>query len=167
MKKILIAVAAAAATLALSITANAAGIKHGSLMLEGVWVRATATGAPTSAGYVTIHNTGSEDDRLVSASTDVAKKTEIHTMTMDGGVMRMRPLTDGVVIPAGAKVALKPGGEHIMIMGLKNGIESGSDVTITLVFEKAGAIDVTFPASMKMKKDEGHNHGHQMKKGSN
>jgi copper(I)-binding protein len=110
---------------------------------------------------------GSEDDRLVSASTDVAKKTEIHTMTMDGGVMRMRPLTDGVVIPAGAKVALKPGGEHIMIMGLKNGIESGSDVTITLVFEKAGAIDVTFPASMKMKKDEGHNHGHQMKKGSN
>jgi hypothetical protein len=157
--KTLIRTALAAATIILCAgTASAHDMKLGDLVLSGQWVRATAPSAPTSAGYLTIRNTGSSADRLVSASTDIAGRTEIHTMTMDGGVMRMRQLEDGVEIPAGGEVALKPGGDHIMLMGLKSRIGDGETVGISLVFEKAGTIDLTFPASMKPggKGHEGH-----------
>ncbi len=162
MKTIIRTALAAAALLLTATVASTHDMKHGDLVLSGQWVRATAEGAPTSAGYLVIHNSGSDADRLVSASTAISGRTEIHTMTMDGGVMRMRPLANGIEIPAGATVALKPGGEHIMIMGLTSRIEDGGKVSIRLVFEKAGVIELAFPASMK---PGGLGHGgHNMKK---
>ena len=162
MTTIIRAALVAAAFLLSATAAGAHDTKLGDLVLSGQWVRATAEGAPTSAGYLTIHNSGSDADRLISASTGISGRTEIHTMTMDGGVMRMRPLENGIEIPAGATIDLKPGGEHIMIMGLKARIEDGATVTIRLAFEKAGDIELTFPASMKPG-GQGHG-GHNMKK---
>ncbi|MEQ8708838.1 MAG: copper chaperone PCu(A)C [Rhodospirillales bacterium] len=154
----LIKQAAVAATLLLfsSFAGSAHELKHGDLVLMHHWVRATPEKAPTSAGYLIIRNTGKTADRLASVESSIARKTEIHTMTMDGGVMRMRQLVDGLEIPAGGEVALKPGGEHIMFMGLNGQVEEGSDVTVRLNFEKAGPVDVTFPVQ---KKDNHMKHG--------
>ncbi|HYZ40658.1 MAG TPA: copper chaperone PCu(A)C, partial [Stellaceae bacterium] len=81
-------------------------------------------------------------DRLVSASTPAAKKAELHTMSMQGMVMKMRPLA-GLDIPAGQPVALKPGGEHIMLLGLKQPLREGQSFPLTLDFAKAGQRTVT------------------------
>ena len=81
-------------------------------------------------------------DRLVSASTPVAKKAELHTMSMQGMVMKMRPIS-GLDIPAGQPVSLKPGGEHIMLMGLNQPLREGQSFPLTLDFEKAGPRTVT------------------------
>ncbi|HEX3417160.1 MAG TPA: copper chaperone PCu(A)C, partial [Stellaceae bacterium] len=81
-------------------------------------------------------------DRLVSASTPVAKKAELHTMSMQGMVMKMRPIS-GVDIPAGQAVSLKPGGEHIMLMGLNQPLREGQSFPLNLDFEKAGQRTVT------------------------
>ncbi|MEO0619270.1 MAG: copper chaperone PCu(A)C [Pseudomonadota bacterium] len=118
----------------------------GDIIVENPWSRATPRAAKVGAGYVTIKNTGSIDDRLVSVSSPIAGVTEIHTMSITDGVMKMRKLPDGIVIPAGESIALKPGGDHVMFMKLKAPIKTGDDVKTTLTFEKAGAIEVTFDA---------------------
>ncbi|HET6224409.1 MAG TPA: copper chaperone PCu(A)C, partial [Dongiaceae bacterium] len=87
-------------------------------------------------------NTGTTPDRLVAVKSPAADKAEIHEMKMDGNVMRMRELDKGLEIPPGATVELKPGGLHIMFMGLKAPFAKDQRVPITLVFEKAGSIDV-------------------------
>jgi copper(I)-binding protein len=86
------------------------------------------------AVYVTLSNSGSEPDALVSASTDVAQTTELHETTHDGGVMKMRPVKT-IPVPAGGKTEMKPGGYHIMLMGLKHDLKPGEKVTVTLKFE--------------------------------
>lgn len=106
------------------------------------WARATAPTAPSGGGFVVIKNTGASADRLVSARSPAAGAVQIHEMKMDGNVMRMRELEKGVEIPAGATVSLAPGGLHLMMMGLKEPLKQGSSVPLTLVFEKAGSIDV-------------------------
>ena len=83
-------------------------------------------------------------DRLVAAESDAAQKVEIHEMKMDGSVMRMRELEKGLEIPPGGSVMLKPGGYHIMFMELKAPFAKGAKVPVTLVFEKAGKVDVQF-----------------------
>jgi copper(I)-binding protein len=93
---------------------------------------------------MTIKNTGAEPDRLVGGSTPVAGKLEIHQMTMDKGVMTMRPLPDGLEIKPGATVDLKPSSYHLMIMGLTQPIERGKPFKASLTFEKAGPVDVEF-----------------------
>lgn len=122
-------------------------IQHGALKIETPWSRATPPGAKVAAGYLTIINTGDVPDRLVAAKTEIAGRTEIHEMTMDNGVMRMRALPDGVAIAPGATEVLKPGGNHVMFMALRAGIKTGDEVKVTLTFEKAGDIDVVFPAA--------------------
>lgn len=120
--------------------AAAHAFKAGALTLEHPWTRATA--GSVGAGYVTIVNTGKTDDQLVSASSPVSAKTEIHSMTMDGGVMKMRPLPNGLAIPAGKTTSLKPGGYHIMLIGLKAPLVEGTLVPMTLKFARAGAVKV-------------------------
>ncbi len=122
--------------------AHAQDYTAGEIVLSDPWTRATPPGARTGGGFVTIANTGDTADRLVSASSPVAKHTEIHTMSMDDGVMRMRHLPDGIEIPAGETVALKPGSLHIMFIDLEQPIEMGTPVPVVLTFEKAGAVDV-------------------------
>jgi periplasmic copper chaperone A len=124
--------------------ANATDYKVGTLEIENPWSPAVPRGATVAAGYMTIKNTGAEPDRLVGGSTPVAGKLEIHQMTMDKGVMTMRPLPDGLEIKPGATVDLKPSSYHLMIMGLKQPIERGKPFKASLTFEKAGPVDVEF-----------------------
>ena len=136
--------AALAITLTTVIAAFASDYKLGTLEIIQPLARATLPGAPVSGGYMVIRNSGSEADRLLSASVDFAGKTEIHEMAMDGDVMKMRQLEAGLEIPAGGEVELKPGGYHIMFMMLGEELKEGEKRKATLTFEKAGTIEVEF-----------------------
>lgn len=138
----LLSLTAAASVLASS--AWAADYRLGSLEIEQPWTRATPPTAKAGGGFVTITNKGTTADRLVAARSAASDKVELHEMKMDGSVMRMRELEKGVEIPAGATVMLKPGGYHIMFMELKAPFAKDAKVPVTLVFEKAGTIDVPF-----------------------
>lgn len=162
-----------AALFAATLTATpalASDVKIGDLMLEHPYSRATPPKALTGAGYVTIHNHGSTTDRLIAVSCDCAAASEVHEMKMDGNVMRMRELTDGLPIPANGMVELKPGGYHLMFIGLKDPLKEGEVVEATLTFEKAGSVDVEFAigriGQMKGRHGHGdHSHGDHGKKG--
>jgi copper(I)-binding protein len=132
-------------TLATS-SAFAHGYKLGSLEIGHPWARATPKGAAVGGAYLKVTNTGTTPDRLVSGSTDVSGRFEIHEMSMDGSVAKMRQLKDGLEIKPGETVELKPGGLHIMLLDLKQPIKQGDHVKGTLTFEKAGKIDVEFIA---------------------
>ncbi|MBJ3785924.1 copper chaperone PCu(A)C [Devosia sediminis] len=120
----------------------AATVTVGSIEISGPFTRATLPNAPVAGGFLTLTNTGAEDDRLLSATSSIAKETQVHEMAMQGDVMKMRQLTDGIVIPAGETVALEPGGFHLMFMGLTQTLVEGETVAVTLTFEKAGEITV-------------------------
>ena len=130
-----------AATL-LASAAWAQDYKLGSLEIGHPWSRATPSTAQAAGGFLTITNKGTTADRLIAVKGAVSDKAEIHEMKMDGAVMRMREVEKGIEIPPGATVELKPGGFHIMFMGLKAPFTKDQRVPITLVFEKAGSIDV-------------------------
>jgi len=116
--------------------------KLGALQITQPWARATPPSAPAGGGFLKITNTGSAPDRLISASSPIAELVQVHEMKMDGSVMRMREVEKGLEIPPGGSVTLAPGGLHLMMMGLKGPLKQGSPVPVTLVFEKAGKIDV-------------------------
>lgn len=119
-------------------------IKVGALTITQPWARATPPSAAVAGGFMTITNSGGEADRLVAATADVSERVEIHEMKMVDGVMKMRPLADGVEIPAGESVELKPGSYHVMMMGLSGPLKEGEGFSGTLTFEKAGSVDVTY-----------------------
>nr|WP_314262594.1 copper chaperone PCu(A)C [uncultured Devosia sp.] len=122
------------------------GVIHlGDIDISLPFSRATLPNAPVGGGFLTITNKGAEDDRLVSATSSVAGDTQIHEMAMEGDVMKMRELADGLVIPAGETVTLEPGGFHIMFMKLNQPFVEGETVTVTLTFEKAGTVEVPLP----------------------
>ena len=114
----------------------------GSLKIGHPWARATPPTAPSGGGFLTVTNTGTTADRLVSVSSPAAAQVQVHEMKMDGTIMRMRELENGLEIPPGATVALAPGGLHLMMMGLKAPLKEATRVPVTLVFEKAGKVDV-------------------------
>ncbi len=119
-------------------------ITSGSMIIENPWSRATPKGAKVGAGYLNILNIGNVADRLVSAQSDISARVEIHTMKIDGGVMKMRKLSDGLVIAPKSEVALKPGGYHLMFMGLKEPLKENQDFNVILTFKNAGQIDILF-----------------------
>jgi copper(I)-binding protein len=141
-------------------------VKAGDLVIDHAWTRATPSGTDVGIGYLTIENKGTVPDRFTGASTPAAAKAELHEMGMDNGVMKMRPVKDGLPIPPGQSVTLAPGGLHLMLMGLKGPLKEGGKVPLTLQFEKAGKVDVTLdvqsvgaqqPASgMSMPSNGGH-----------
>jgi copper(I)-binding protein len=133
----------------ISMAADTPSVSVGSLRIENAFARPTPGGATVAVGYVIV-NFGSVLDRLVSATSDISAKTQFHEMKMDNGVMEMRELHDGFAIPAGATVALKPGGDHMMFVDLKQAVKSGDVIHTTLPFEKAGKVDVAFPAADNM-----------------
>jgi|TARA_R100000049_G_scaffold4689_1_gene11055 hypothetical protein len=112
------------------------------IVITGPWSRETADGQDAGGAFMTITNEGSGADRLTGGSTPVAGDVQIHTVDMTDGVMRMRQLSDGLAIPAGDTVTLKPGSFHIMLMGLKQPLEQGETVPLTFTFEKAGTVEV-------------------------
>ncbi len=114
----------------------------GDLELAGGFTRATLPNAPVGGGFLTITNHGTADDRLLSASSPIAADTQIHEMKMEGDVMKMTELPDGLLIPAGETVTLSPGGFHLMFMSLNQALVEGTEVPVTLTFEHAGTIDI-------------------------
>ena len=124
--------------------ASAEDYKVGTLQISQPWTRATPKGAAVAGGYLKITNTGTTPDRLLGGSTALAKRFEIHEMSMDGGVMKMRELKDGLDIAPGATVELKPGSYHIMMQELARPLAKGQRVKASLTFEKAGKGEVEF-----------------------
>ena len=127
-----------------AVPAGSESYSIGDLKVIAPWTRATPGGAKIAGGYLTVTNNSKEPDRLVSATSPIADHAEIHEMSMTDGVMKMRPLPNGLIIKPGETVALKPGGYHMMFMGLKQPLKPGEAMKATLVFEKAGRLDVNF-----------------------
>jgi copper(I)-binding protein len=149
-----------AAAMALAgLPAAAHDFKLGPLTIDHPWARATPPGAQVGGGYVTIENHGAEADRLVAATLEAAGRTELHEMKVVDGVMTMRPLDDGVELPAGSRVELKPGSFHLMFMDLAGPLKEGESIAGTLTFEKAGEVDVTFTVAPIGAMPEGEDHG--------
>lgn len=140
----------ALAALALSLVAGSAladDYKAGPLTVANPWTRAMPPGSKVGGGFMVITNSGDTADRLVGISSPRADHGEVHEMTMDGGVMKMRHLPEGIEIAPGATVELKPGSYHVMFMGVAEGFAEGEAIPAVLVFEKAGEVEVEFPAA--------------------
>jgi copper(I)-binding protein len=147
--------------------AAAKDFKAGDLTIESPWSRATPGGAKVAAGYATIRNDGTAADTLLSVEAPaIAGRTEIHEVADVDGVMKMRHLPDGLALPAGGSVVLKPRSYHLMFMDLKRPLADGDSFTATLRFAKAGAVEVSFQvapvgASAPAAPDHQHHHmGH-------
>ena len=124
-------------------SARAEEVKAGDLVISQAWSRATPNGAKIGTGYFTIENKGTTADKLVGVSGEVSDKIEVHEMSMNNGVMKMRPVDGGLTIEPGKTVKLSPNGYHLMIMDLKSPLKQGGKVPVTLEFEKAGKVAVT------------------------
>ena len=134
--------ALAALVAILALPAFALDYKLGAIEIGHPWSRATPPTAESGGGFLAITNTGTTPDRLIAVKSPAADKVEIHEMKMDGNIMRMREVEKGIEIPPGATVELKPGSFHVMFMGLRAPFAKDAKVPLTLVFEKAGSIDV-------------------------
>lgn len=137
--------------------------KVGHIDIDDVWVRASAPGQTNGAGYMNIENDGKTPDRLLSVSSAVADRVELHTVETENGVARMRHVPSGLELPAGGKLTLAPGGYHIMFMGLKQPFTEASDVAATLKFEKAGDVPVHFHVKPVSHHTGGEHNHHGMK----
>jgi copper(I)-binding protein len=138
--------------------AAAHGFKVGDIEIGHPHARAMVPGAKVGGGYMKITNNGNADDRLVSVICDRAASAEVHLMSVDAGVMTMRPVSGGLTIPAGKTVDLKPGGYHIMFMSVAQPFKSGEMIKATLTFEKAGAVEVEFAVGNAGGSNEGGDH---------
>jgi periplasmic copper chaperone A len=122
----------------------AQSFKAGTIEVDHPWMRAAPKGADSTAGYFRITNSGPAADRLTGVSTTLASSVQIHEMTMTDGVMKMRPLPNGLEIKPGETVELKPSSFHAMFVGLKQPLKQGDHIKATLTFEKAGALEVEY-----------------------
>lgn len=137
--------AAAAAFAALCCTSGWAN-PGSDITLEHPWSPATPNGAATAAAYMAIENHGRSDDRLLGGSSPMAAKVEVHEMSVAHGIMSMRALSGGLIIPAGKTVNLQPQANyHLMISGLKSSLKDGTELPLTLNFAKAGEVQVEVP----------------------
>ncbi len=129
--------------LAISVSAYAQEYDLGSLHISHPYARATVPGQPGGGAFLSIENKGKEADKLIGVSSSVAKNSEIHTMSMDGNVMKMREVGE-IDLPPASTVDMKPGhGYHIMLMGLSQPLKAGDKFPLTLTFRKAGKIEVS------------------------
>jgi periplasmic copper chaperone A len=117
----------------------------GSIHISQPWSRATPKGATSGAGYMTLTNNGAAPERVSCVSDDASAQCQIHSMTMEGAVMKMRPVEGGLEIKPGESIMLKPGGNHMMFLSLKHPLVQGGAVKATLKFEHAGTIEVEYP----------------------
>jgi copper(I)-binding protein len=125
--------------------ASAADYDVGSIHITDPWARATPKGASAGASYMTITNNGTTPDRVSCVSSDAAAQCQIHTMTMEDNVMKMRPVEGGLEIKPGETVRLRPGSLHMMLLDLKHPLEAGQTIKATLKFDHAGTVDVDYP----------------------
>ena len=125
-------------------SAHADDVVIGNLRLTAAWARATPKGATVGGGYLTVTNIGNSADRLVGGTSEVSNRFEIHEMSMEKGVMKMREMTSGIEIKPGQTVRFEPSGYHIMFVGLKQPLKEGDHIKATLQFAKAGHASVDF-----------------------
>ncbi|MDX1484811.1 MAG: copper chaperone PCu(A)C [Alphaproteobacteria bacterium] len=123
----------------------AAGTVKSGIKVSAAWARASAGRARNGAAYFTVVNNGAAADRLIGAETGIAKRAELHSHRMAGGVMRMRRVEGGIALRPGASLSFAPRGDHVMLMGLKTPLKAGESFPLTLIFEGAGRIRVTIP----------------------
>jgi periplasmic copper chaperone A len=145
-----------AAAAAISSASFAADIKHGNITIGHPWARATPGAVKNSAAFMTFAAKDTAD-KLIGVSGDVAREIQIHTMLTEGGMMKMREIKS-LDIPANGKTELKPGGLHIMLIGLKDGLKEGTKFPLKLKFEKAGEITVDVVAEKPSSDHSGHKH---------
>lgn len=129
------------AVLGLSGQSPAAEATAGDITVSNAWSRASAGPAKNGVVYLTIANTGTDADRLVKASSPASNMASLHATRMEGDIMKMEPV-EAIAVAPGASAMLKPGGLHIMLMGLKKPLEEGQMFSVTLTFEKAGSVEV-------------------------
>ena len=118
--------------------------KAGAMTVTSAWTRATPKSAPVAGGFLSVTNTGKESDWLMGGSFANAGSVEVHEMSMDNGVMRMRALTQGLEIKPGQTIELKPGGYHLMFMQLKAPNVEGERIKGGLTFRNAGRVEIDF-----------------------
>jgi len=136
-------VSAACTLLAAASVASAQEFKAGDIVISHPWSRATPKGTNVGAGYLVLENRGTTPDRLIGGSVEVAAGFEIHDVVVEDGVMRMREL-EAIELPPGGSVEIKPGGRHIMFVGLLHPLAAGEKARGALQFEQAGKIEVEF-----------------------
>jgi copper(I)-binding protein len=127
-----------------SLPVQAQEVKAGDLVISQPWTRAAPRGAELAASYLTIENKGATPDRLIGGSTDVAEKLQIQQSSMVGGGLTLNPIEGGLTISPGDKVVLAPHGIHLTLSNLKTRMKRGTTVPVTLEFEKAGKVTVSF-----------------------
>ncbi len=129
------------------------------IQIMDAYARSSGPMAKAGAAFMHIMNTGTSDDRLIDAKSSAAKKVELHThIDMGDGVMKMTHVPEGFSIPAGEAHMLKRGGDHVMFMGLTAPFEQGKLLDVTLVFERAGEIEVQIPVDLERKATHSMNH---------
>jgi periplasmic copper chaperone A len=126
---------------------HAEDYKVGSIQISQPWARATPKGASAAAAYMTVTNSGTTAQHLNCVSSDAAVECQIHEMSMDGGVMKMRPLQGGLEVKPGETVALKPGSFHVMLVGLKQPLQAGQSIGATFKVDGGTTVQVAFPVA--------------------
>jgi copper(I)-binding protein len=126
---------------------HAEDYKVGSIQITQPWARATPKGASAGAAYMTVTNSGTTAQHLNCVSSDVATECQIHEMSMDGGVMKMRPLQGGLEVKPGETVTLKPGSFHLMLVGLKQPLQAGTSIEATFKVDSGTTVQVAFPVA--------------------
>lgn len=147
-----------AAALALGTAASAGEHRLGELVISDPWARASAGRAKNGAAYLGIANHGSAADRLLKAASPAAAKASLHTHIMESGIMKMRPVAAIEVVP-GKPTVLKPGGLHLMLMGLVAPLREGAAFPLTLTFERAGSVTIEVPVMKAGSMGAGLGHG--------
>ncbi|WP_299281268.1 copper chaperone PCu(A)C [uncultured Tateyamaria sp.] len=126
------------------------------IMIMDPYARAASPAAKSGAAFMMIHNTSDQDDRLIAARTDAAKRVELHTHTEVGdGILQMTEIEGGIELPAGATHHMMRGADHVMLMGLTGPLEQDAEIEVTLVFEQSGEIVVTIPVDNARKPEAG------------
>ncbi|WP_119167178.1 copper chaperone PCu(A)C [Algihabitans albus] len=138
-------------------TAIAHDFKAGAIHIDHPWARASVGMAKAGAAYMLLTNEGSEPDRLIKASAEVAEAVELHTHLMEEGVMRMRQV-EAIEVEPGTPSALEPGGLHVMLIGLKQPLVAGESFPMTLTFEQAGEVTVEVSVEAMGSDMGGHDH---------
>ena len=151
LRRSLFAVATVAATLTASVQSRPAAAHDvtstdGTLVFSDMWTRATPAGAKVAVGFLKITNVGKESDRLVGGTLTTAGTVQLHEMSMSDGVMKMQELPRGLEVKPGETVELKPGGYHVMFIGLTAPVKEGDKLEGTLIFERAGTVAIHYHA---------------------
>ena len=133
-------------------------VQAGEIMVMDPFARVARPGAPTGAAFLGLHNLGDAPDRLIGAESPVAEVVQIHTHIEEDGVMKMRRIEDGILLPAGAMHELARGGDHVMLMGLTRQLTEGERFSLTLIFEMAGEVTIEVPVDNARDQAGAHKH---------